>query len=34
MSIIRMKYPFLDEIAKYAKEHLPYGTSGGLQTNT
>ena len=21
MSIIRMKYPFLDEIAKYAKEH-------------
>ena len=22
MSIIRMKYPFLDEIAKYAKEHL------------
>ena len=23
MSIIRMKYPFLDEIAKYAKEHLP-----------
>ena len=23
MNIIRMEYPFLDEIVKYAKEHLP-----------
>ena len=28
MSIIRMKYPFLDEIAKYAKEHLPEEACG------
>ena len=28
MSIIRMKYPFLDDIAKYAKEHLPEEACG------
>ena len=28
MSIIRMKYPFLDEIAKNAKEHLPEEACG------
>lgn len=28
MSIIRMKYPFLDEIAKYAKAHLPEEACG------
>ena len=28
MSIIRMKYPFLDEIAKYAKEYLPEEACG------
>lgn len=28
MNIIRMEYPFLDEIVKYAKEHLPEEACG------
>ena len=28
MNIIRMKYPFLDEIAAYAREHLPEEACG------
>lgn len=28
MSIVRMKYPFLDEMVKYAKEHLPEEACG------